>query len=213
MKRTRIGMCLSVMFCFALTPVRQAQVEAAPAIAGAQTTLRILPTTLNFGSVPIGAKSPAQTVHLRNPGTTTVRIFGISISGTNARDFGQINNCKSSLAAGASCHVSITFKPTASGARTAALRITDNAAGSPQSVSLNGTGVGGRCTPEGMQCPPQAPPCCPGLVCVPASTRAFCEPATKENPGAESWREQSGKIGDSTRIFNDVLEAEPAAHK
>jgi hypothetical protein len=33
-----------------------------------------------------------------------------------------------------------------------------------------------RCTRQGMQCPPQYPPCCPGLVCVPASTRAFCEP-------------------------------------
>jgi hypothetical protein len=26
-----------------------------------------------------------------------------------------------------------------------------------------------------MQCPAQFPPCCPGLSCVPASTRAFCE--------------------------------------
>lgn len=32
-----------------------------------------------------------------------------------------------------------------------------------------------RCLRKGMECPPQFPPCCPGLVCVPASTRAFCE--------------------------------------
>lgn len=32
----------------------------------------------------------------------------------------------------------------------------------------------GRCTPRGGECPPDHP-CCPGLVCVPASTRAFCE--------------------------------------
>jgi probable HAF family extracellular repeat protein len=32
----------------------------------------------------------------------------------------------------------------------------------------------GRCTPQGMECPPQFPPCCAGLTCVPESTRAFC---------------------------------------
>ena len=37
-----------------------------------------------------------------------------------------------------------------------------------------GTG-GGECTPQGMECPPQFPPCCPGLTCIPGSTRAFCE--------------------------------------
>jgi probable HAF family extracellular repeat protein len=31
-----------------------------------------------------------------------------------------------------------------------------------------------RCTPRGTECPPQFPPCCPGLICAPASTRAFC---------------------------------------
>jgi hypothetical protein len=31
------------------------------------------------------------------------------------------------------------------------------------------------CVRQGQQCPP-GHPCCPGLVCVPASTRAFCEP-------------------------------------
>jgi hypothetical protein len=43
------------------------------------------------------------------------------------------------VAAGGNCTVSVTFKPTASGTRTAALSVTDNAAGSPQSASLTGT--------------------------------------------------------------------------
>lgn len=34
----------------------------------------------------------------------------------------------------------------------------------------------GRCGEEGQQCGARfLPACCPGLVCVPASTRAFCE--------------------------------------
>jgi hypothetical protein len=36
----------------------------------------------------------------------------------------------------------------------------------------------GECTKLGQQCPPQFPPCCPGLVCAAASDRAFCEPAS-----------------------------------
>jgi hypothetical protein len=33
----------------------------------------------------------------------------------------------------------------------------------------------GRCSEVGQECASILPPCCPGLVCVPASTRAFCE--------------------------------------
>jgi hypothetical protein len=35
----------------------------------------------------------------------------------------------------------VTFAPTAMGSRTASLSISDNASGSPQTVSLTGTGV------------------------------------------------------------------------
>lgn len=41
--------------------------------------------------------------------------------------------------------------------------------------TLSGTRVAGRCVKEGGQCLPWTK-CCPGLKCVPASTRAFCEP-------------------------------------
>jgi hypothetical protein len=44
------------------------------------------------------------------------------------------------VAPGASCVVEISFKPTAMGARTALLEFTDNATGSPQTVTLKGTG-------------------------------------------------------------------------
>jgi hypothetical protein len=37
--------------------------------------------------------------------------------------------------------VSVTFKPSAAGSRTAMLSINDNAANSPQTVSLSGTGT------------------------------------------------------------------------
>jgi len=70
-----------------------------------------------------------------------VSISGISMTGTNAADFGQTNNCGSSLAVGASCTINVTFTPSLVGAETAAVAIADNAGYSPQSVNLNGTGV------------------------------------------------------------------------
>src|SRR5439155_6165936 len=54
-------------------------------------------------------------------------------------DFMQTNTCGTSVAAGANCTISVTFTPTATGIRTGAVTITDNIAGSPQTISLTGT--------------------------------------------------------------------------
>jgi len=143
-------------------------------LSGVGTTAKLSPTSLNFGQVVIGNTSSDKAVTLTNVGTTTLAISSISITGTNAEDFAESNSCGSSLAADASCSIHVTFKPTASGTRTAALSVTDSASGSPQAVSLSGDGIAGMCVPEGGQCYP-GHPCCAGLVCMPASTRAFCE--------------------------------------
>src|SRR5206468_233147 len=45
------------------------------------------------------------------------------------------------LAAGANCTINVTFTPTASGARTGTLSLTDNAGGSPQIMTLSGNGT------------------------------------------------------------------------
>ena len=69
-----------------------------------------------------------------------MNITSLVLTGTNVSDFAQTNTCGTSVAAGGSCTISVTFTPTASGSRTASVSITDNASGSPQSVSLTGTG-------------------------------------------------------------------------
>jgi hypothetical protein len=83
-------------------------------------------------------------VTLTNSGTASLTISGITVTGTNPGDFGQTNTCPISpatLAAAANCTITTTFTPTATGTRTASLSIADNAAGSPQSVALSGTGT------------------------------------------------------------------------
>ena len=97
----------------------------------------LAPTGLTFPGQPIGTTSAAQTVTLTNSGNAPLSIISVQVTG----DYAQTNNCPGSLSAGAGCTVTMTFTPTVVGARAGTLTVTDNAAGSPQSVSLTGTGA------------------------------------------------------------------------
>ncbi|HEY7834946.1 MAG TPA: choice-of-anchor D domain-containing protein, partial [Ktedonobacterales bacterium] len=99
------------------------------------------PTSLSFASQNAGTTSAAQSVTLTNTGTATMSISGIALAGANAGDFAQTNTCGATLAASATCTVSVTFMPTASGNRTASVQFTDSGFASPQSFALSGTGV------------------------------------------------------------------------
>ncbi len=110
-------------------------------LSGIGTTAELSPTTLKFGSVNVGTTSAAQTVTLKNVGTTAITITSVTIAGTAAGDYAQTRTCGSSLAAGASCTISVTFMPTLAGTRSATLKVADSAAGTPQTVALSGTGL------------------------------------------------------------------------
>ena len=101
----------------------------------------ISPSSLTFSSENQGTTSPVQSVMLTNSGNAALSITGISVGGTNPSDFRQTNSCGSSVVAGGNCSIGVTFTPTATGSRSAALSIGDNATGSPQLVSLAGTSV------------------------------------------------------------------------
>ena len=81
-----------------------------------------------------------QTITLTNTGGLALAISSIAITGANATDFGQSNNCGTSLNAGALCTFTITYSPTITGAESATLTITDNAVGSPHTIALSGYG-------------------------------------------------------------------------
>src|SRR5216683_1036733 len=106
--------------------------------SGPAPVASVSPTSLTFASQTTGTTSAAQTVTLSNTGNAALTITSsIAASG----DFAEANTCGSSVAAGANCTIGVTFTPTASGTRTGTLSITDNASGSPQTVSLTGTGT------------------------------------------------------------------------
>lgn len=101
----------------------------------------LTPASLNFASVGTGSTSAAQVATLKNTGNAALTIGSIAITGANATNFAQTNSCGASLAAGASCAISVTFKPASIASFTAQLTVTDNATGSPHKVALSGTGI------------------------------------------------------------------------
>jgi sugar lactone lactonase YvrE len=98
-------------------------------------------TSLSYGNQNTGTSSVAQTITLSNPGTASLSISSIVVTGASANSFSQTNTCGTSLAASASCIISVIFAPQATGAMAAAITVTDNATGSLQSAVLSGTGT------------------------------------------------------------------------
>ena len=96
---------------------------------------------VDFGGELLGTTSAVQAVTLQNTGDQSLFISGISVGGADSSDFAQTNDCGVSLAATASCTISVTFTPTAIGSRSATLTVSDSAAGSPHTVVLSGTGT------------------------------------------------------------------------
>jgi hypothetical protein len=95
--------------------------------------------TVIFALQPVVTASTAQTVTISNSGTSPLTGLGIGLTGQDAGSFVLNSTCTGSLAAGNSCAVSVTFNPASAGSKQAIIRITDSAADSPQTVTLNGT--------------------------------------------------------------------------
>lgn len=118
-----------------LTVAAAGGLEAMAALSGvAANGLAISPASLSFAATGVGVASAAQSVTISNGNGTALAISSITASG----DFSQTNNCPASLAAGANCSVSVTFKPSATGPRSGTLTVVSSAA--TQTVALSGTG-------------------------------------------------------------------------
>ena len=109
-------------------------------------TATLLPATLSFGSVAVGSTSSAQSSTLTDTSTVALNISSIALSGANPGDFAisSASTCPTSgtVQPSATCLVTITFSPTASGSRSATLTVSDNTSAGSQTVSLTGTGGG-----------------------------------------------------------------------
>lgn len=102
-----------------------------------QPIVNLSPGALDFGNTVIGTSAPPQEITLQNTGTAALAISSILTTG----DYSVAHDCAPSVAPVSFCKLTITFTPTAVGARPGTLQIVDNAFGSPQSAALNATGV------------------------------------------------------------------------
>ncbi len=101
--------------------------------------VKLSPPSLSFGNQAVNIASSPKTVTLKNVGTAALNISDVAFTlGTNFAI--SSNTCGSTLAAEGTCTASVTFVPEQLGAVTDTLNFTDNASGSPQTVSLTGTG-------------------------------------------------------------------------
>jgi 6-phosphogluconolactonase (cycloisomerase 2 family) len=100
-------------------------------------------TSLSFGSIQTGSPSMPQTVTLTSNGGQALSVDSISLGGADPDQFQETDTCQTPavLQPTKFCSISITFLPTATASLQATLSITDNAPGSPQSVTLTGTGT------------------------------------------------------------------------
>jgi C1A family cysteine protease len=90
---------------------------------------------LNFGNTTINTSS-TKTIQLVNNTTSTINVSSISITSPFS-----INWSSSSIQAGASRDVTVTFNPTSLGNASSALTINSNAANSPITIQASGAGV------------------------------------------------------------------------
>jgi hypothetical protein len=136
---------------------------APPPPAGAPS-MSLSPSPVTYGPQAVGTTSVAQTVTLTNTGAASQFINGVSILGADQLDFNRTDDqcIGSSVAAGASCTITIVFNPTATGTRTATLTVLDGNFNSTQTANLTGTGtsVNG---PTPLSVDPQGRSCAAGV--------------------------------------------------
>ncbi len=152
---------------FDSSPESPEQIALTGTGVGWPATADLSANLIDFGDVLLGGGTTDQTVTLTNKGEVPLTIDRLAITGD--RDFGDVIHCGAPPAVppGGSCQVGANFVPKAGGVRTATILVYDNAADSPQQITVTGRGV--------------APPGAPTIDSVTAgdgsATVAFTPPA------------------------------------
>ena len=129
--------------------------------------------TLTFASQAVGTTSAPRPVTIENTGNLTLNFSvptpdarggmansksslrgnSITVTGAFAEASGGTCDLSGALAPGATCTLNVTFTPTAVGAATGSISLTNNSAGSPNILELSGTGTSSTPTPAATLTP------------------------------------------------------------
>ena len=106
------------------------------AVPSGTAAFQITPAVVTFPLGSVGVASAAQTVTIQNTSALPVTLSSITSAGANAADISATHNCGVILAASSACSVQVILTPSASGPRTAYLRVASDSPFSPQFVTL-----------------------------------------------------------------------------
>ena len=95
------------------------------------------PNGLTFRDQGVFTVSPPKEVVLSNTGPAPISIVAVAVKG----DFSQTNNCPKSLVPDSNCAIQVSFRPAATGLRTANLTVTFGGTTGALSATLAGNGV------------------------------------------------------------------------
>ncbi len=98
--------------------------------------LTVTPATISFGADTVGEGTTRSLITVVNTSADAFAISSVGLSGANAADFSQENDCPASLPAGDKCYLRVAFKPSAVGSRTASTAINGHCTN-----TLSGSGV------------------------------------------------------------------------
>jgi hypothetical protein len=104
--------------------------------AGSVNKIDMSRSAVFFPVQQVDTNSLPTRVVITNSTSAAMMISGLTFAGTDATDFRQSNDCGSKIEAGATCTVSLTFRPTANGTRRGVLTVN----GTTQEISLTGIG-------------------------------------------------------------------------
>ena len=95
------------------------------------------------GTTTQGTSSAPQTISVSNTGNAPLHISTVVLGGFNSSDYSlAASGCSGAVvAANSSCAMTLAFSPSASGFRTASMTVNDDAANSPQVLSIIGDAV------------------------------------------------------------------------
>lgn len=111
---------------------------------GTEPRTTVTPSNLDFGSAPLGDSRGPQAVTIASTGDSTVQVNGYSIAGADPSDFSILGgSCPAvpfSLAPGSACTIGVFMAPTATGARSATVSVTDSTSVGVHHVLVGGSG-------------------------------------------------------------------------
>jgi hypothetical protein len=104
---------------------------------GTEAGISVTPASVNFGNVGVGSSS-SQTVTVNNTGTANLTISQDSVTGAG---FSVTGLSAQTIAPGSGISFSAVFAPTAAGGASGSISLTTDAANSPTTIALSGTGT------------------------------------------------------------------------